>query len=518
MAGGVRVPAGEDSGWFTGVSEDRCYYWHNPTKMTTWDQPLLLSPNWRFVSVFRGGCGGGAIGSIATTATAGAGCVGCSRACVTAEEPAAEPPTASDSHWVEVRPAGGRAYFWHVEGREVRRQLPAGACVAFQARQLQTGDYLYINRDTGEQTWAIPGAPICRHPWIQVGAAVLLTGLEDERFNGQSGYVSFPGSDRTAWVQLPDVLGDPELEVPFTNLAPLARGAIVELLNGRIATIHSHDPDQVGRLNVIFDDGSELRSLPSTEVRARSRLWEINFRRARIQGKEQQCLFIDSAGRHRNFSLHLPQGFSPTAHRDEGGLRWPLLFYMHTAGHGTFLTQGKKALVSTPGMQFAMSRFVIVSPQCDWTWKQMPRPWVFELLRHLRAAEWIDTQRVYITGCSMGGMGTWEVASETSGTLAAIAPVAAHHQRERTLHLAQRLSGLPILAVHSLDDDVCPAKEEVELWSALRQQGNSQLEVCVGHNVHHDSMFERALCDDTVIFEWLLSHVRSDKRSTTIVA
>ena len=50
-----------------------------------------------------------------------------------------------------------------------------------------------------------------------------------------------------------------------------------------------------------------------------------------------------------------------------------------------------------------------MSPQCDWDWKSSPKPWVNELVAALRAASFVDHKCVYLTGCSMGGMGVWEV-------------------------------------------------------------------------------------------------------------
>ena len=39
-----------------------------------------------------------------------------------------------------------------------------------------------------------------------------------------------------------------------------------------------------------------------------------------------------------------------------------------------------------------------------------------------RSAEWVDHRRIYVTGCSMGGMSTWEVGAMRPDLFAAIAP------------------------------------------------------------------------------------------------
>merc|ERR1711933_582290 len=86
----------------------------------------------------------------------------------------------------------------------------------------------------------------------------------------------------------------------------------------------------------------------------------------------------------------------------------PMMVYLHGTGGTSFFTNSKVTLRS-PGLQYAARNFVIVSPHCDWKWKETPKSWVVELIVALRAAEWIDHRRIYLTGSSMGGMGTWEI-------------------------------------------------------------------------------------------------------------
>ncbi|CAK0830156.1 unnamed protein product, partial [Prorocentrum cordatum] len=99
----------------------------------------------------------------------------------------------------------------------------------------------------------------------------------------------------------------------------------------------------------------------------------------------------------------------------------------------------------------------------------------------------------------MGGMGTWELGAERPELYAAVAPVAAYHNGERTEHIARRLRGTPVFVIHSLHDGVCPHSKEVPLWTLLREEGNRHLKVSLAHHVDHTFMFERAYCDDVTI-------------------
>merc|ERR1719401_1997718 len=100
---------------------------------------------------------------------------------------------------------------------------------------------------------------------------------------------------------------------------------------------------------------------------------------------------------------------------------------MHGNGGGSFFTSTsrKKAKVAVGFLEGAC-KFVVVTPLADWTWKQEPRPWVTELVGALRALRWVDHRRVYLTGSSMGGMGTWELGAARPEFFAAVAPVAAY--------------------------------------------------------------------------------------------
>ena len=153
--------------------------------------------------------------------------------------------------------------------------------------------------------------------------------------------------------------------------------------------------------------------------------------------------------------------------------KWPLLVYMHGTGGGTFFTHSKKSL-KTPGMQFAAKTFVVVTPRCEWTWRDKPGQWVLELVQALRALEWLDHKRVYLTGCSMGGMSAWELGALRPDLFAAVAPVAAHHKKEKAPWIAQRLASTPLYAVHDTTDGTCPmVGGEDTLWDLIRDGGHS---------------------------------------------
>lgn len=318
-------------------------------------------------------------------------------------------------------------------------------------------------------------------------------------------------------LKLHDSLGGTILGLKPKHVQPLAKGAIVMLqglsaaaLNGQVGTVDDIDHAQ-SRYCVKLRDGA-IKSVKGDKVQPQSRLWFLDLRAScsSLQWRyEQECTFVGSDGHHHQFRLHLPLEFEAT-NREPGGSAaaraWPLIVYLHGNGGGSFLISSKRAL-RTVGLQFAASRFVVVSPVCDWGWREIPRQWVTELVTELRAAGWIDHRRVYLTGCSMGGMSTWELGAARPDLYAAIAPVAAHHQADRTEHIASRLRDMPVLAAHSNADGTCPLQAEEPLWFQLAQRGNRKLHVSIG-SFDHISMFDRSYCESTVLYEWLLMSSR----------
>ena len=150
------------------------------------------------------------------------------------------------------------------------------------------------------------------------------------------------------------------------------------------------------------------------------------FGRYNKKKEHEEHRFIDSKREEHTFFLHLPAHGNEAA---EGTKKFPLLFYMHGNGASNIATQGSKKTLSSEGMKFVTSEFIIATPFCNGKWKDPPGLWVSELLLRLRDMSCTDKERIYVTGYSKGGMGTWEISTmpRCAEVVAAIAPVCAYH-------------------------------------------------------------------------------------------
>src|SRR5699024_6921671 len=118
------------------------------------------------------------------------------------------------------------------------------------------------------------------------------------------------------------------------------------------------------------------------------------------------------------YLLYLPQDYKETGYK-----RWPLVLFLHGAGErGNDLEAVKKnglPKLVEEGRDFP---FIIVSPQCPaglwWSTDDLNL-----LLNDLIQRYEVDIDRIYATGLSMGGFGTWEMAIRFPDRFAAIAPI-----------------------------------------------------------------------------------------------
>jgi predicted peptidase len=68
--------------------------------------------------------------------------------------------------------------------------------------------------------------------------------------------------------------------------------------------------------------------------------------------------------------------------------------------------------------------FIVIAPQCPWnTWWPELADWLDELLRRCGSTLPIDHQRLYLTGLSMGGFGSWYLGSLWPQRFAAVVPI-----------------------------------------------------------------------------------------------
>ncbi len=141
---------------------------------------------------------------------------------------------------------------------------------------------------------------------------------------------------------------------------------------------------------------------------------------------------------------------------------------------------------------------VVLCPQCPEgiTWTNIAGD-IRELI--LRTAEdtGADTARISLTGISMGGFGTWDIATNYPELFRRIAPICGGGMSWR----ADALRAIPVRAFHGALDEAVPlAYSELMVDAVNAAGGNAELTVFpgVGHNAWDKAYLE------TDVIEWLL--------------
>ena len=182
---------------------------------------------------------------------------------------------------------------------------------------------------------------------------------------------------------------------------------------------------------------------------------------------------------------------------------WPLLLFLHGAGErGDDLELVKKHGPPKLIEQGKPFPFVVVSPQCpmDGWWSTKPLELV-ALLDEIVAKYKIDQDRIYLSGLSMGGFGTWMLAAYAPDRFAAIVPVCGGGERL----MARRLTHLPVWAFHGAKDQVVPLGRSEEMVDALKKL-HGDVKLTVYPEAGHDSW--TATYENPEVYEWLLQQKR----------
>jgi predicted peptidase len=199
-----------------------------------------------------------------------------------------------------------------------------------------------------------------------------------------------------------------------------------------------------------------------------------------------------------DYLLYLPEDYDA---KD----KWPLVIFLHGAGergddlervkvHGPpkLIDEGK----SLPA--------IVVSPQCAtnrWWHAQLLE--LTALIDDIEAKYKVDKDRIYLTGLSMGGFGTWALGAYTPERFAALVPICGGGEALA----ARAIKDVPVWAFHGAKDPVVPLSRSETMVQALeRAKGN--VKFTVYPDAMHDSWTETYNNPElwTWLFEQKLPH------------
>lgn len=195
------------------------------------------------------------------------------------------------------------------------------------------------------------------------------------------------------------------------------------------------------------------------------------------------------------YLLALPEDYSA-----DGTKTWPLMVYLHGAGErGTDLEILKKhgpPKLIEEGQKFPV---IVASLQCEAGQIWNPHG-VKAVVDDLIKTHRVDAKRVYLTGLSLGGFGTWDTAMEYAEIFAAIVPICGGAGVRWVM--AERIKDLPCWIFHGDKDTVVPLEFSTKIHGALSKAGSSA-KLTVYPGVGHDSWTQTYANPE--LWEWLFT-------------
>ena len=204
---------------------------------------------------------------------------------------------------------------------------------------------------------------------------------------------------------------------------------------------------------------------------------------------------------------------------------YPLVLFLHGAGERG--EDNRRQLVHAAAdfaradRRQAYPAFVVF-PQCAIGHQWVDVPWsaesgrgtfpdqpskhlalALQLVKKLKTELPVDPARIYVTGLSMGGYGTWHAAALENTLFAAAAPVCGGSDPL----WADRYQGIPIWAFHGSVDKAVPVERSREMVAALADSGHApEIRYVEYPGVGHNSWTRSYQRDD--FFRWLFSQRR----------
>jgi predicted peptidase len=197
-----------------------------------------------------------------------------------------------------------------------------------------------------------------------------------------------------------------------------------------------------------------------------------------------------------NYLLHVPDTYEK-----ESPKKWPLILFMHGSGERGDNVE-RVAVHGIPKIAQTQTDFpfIVVSPQCpeDSHWGAELDA-LMVLLDEIVESHNVDTSMVYLTGLSMGGYGTWLLATIHPDKFAAIVPICGGGNPKRV----EPLKRTPVWVFHGAKDEIVPLSESENMVEALQAIGGN-VKFTVYPDANHDSWTETY--ENPKLYDWLLLH------------
>lgn len=204
------------------------------------------------------------------------------------------------------------------------------------------------------------------------------------------------------------------------------------------------------------------------------------------------------------YVVYVPRDYAP-------GKKWPVILFLHGAGE-----RGNDGLKQTQvgigsALRMSSERFpaLVVMPQCaaGQFWTGTMAELALKALDQTVAEYNGDPDRLYLTGLSLGGFGSFLIAAQHPEKFAAVVPICGGVRGADLKSVAEKLKDIPMWIFHGGADPVVPPARSREIVEAIKAAGGAKVKYTeypgVGHNSWDKAYAEKELTD------WLFAQKKS---------
>lgn len=191
-----------------------------------------------------------------------------------------------------------------------------------------------------------------------------------------------------------------------------------------------------------------------------------------------------------NYALHIPKNTKG---------KKPLIVFLH--GSGERGSDIEKVKIHGPFKYLKSNELdsYVLAPQCPeneyWNAEVL-----YKLIQKIQKENNIDSDRIYLTGLSMGAWGAWNLAFAHPELFAALVPIAGFVDRVPMMENC-KIKDIPTRIFHGLVDDVVDVNYSIAIYKKLKTCSRD-IQLTIFDDANHDSWSR--VYDNKEIYDWMM--------------
>ncbi|KAL0487148.1 phospholipase [Acrasis kona] len=204
------------------------------------------------------------------------------------------------------------------------------------------------------------------------------------------------------------------------------------------------------------------------------------------------------------YLVTVPKNYFHAKHMNQ---QWPMILFLHGMDErGSDLVKIRDHGIPKVVLDDAHFGFIGVCPQLPLERDTWDVEKLKLILDEVEKEFKVDLDRVYVTGMSMGGHGTWAIALDQPYRFAAVAPICGDVHED--IGMVELIKHLPVWAFHGTHDEVVPFESTKQMVGALKEVGAEGVLFTKYQGGEHDVWTETY--SNPKLYDWLLSHKKVD--------